>query len=80
MNDWERQRKIATLPNCRLTAEVCLARTLEKAQAGRIKSVYIGIEFDDGSFDSDWSSMKCTDLATHAAIAQHMAIQELTKK
>jgi hypothetical protein len=77
INDWIRRRKIATLPGVRLTPQVVLARTLEKAAAGTIVGVYIGIEFKDGSFDADWSQMKCSALATHALVAQHLAIREL---
>lgn len=40
-----------------------MARTLEKARAGHIKSVVIGIEFDDSSAACDWSNMKQRDFA-----------------
>lgn len=75
--DWKRERKISTLPNCEVTAEVALARALEKASAGFIKSVYIGIEWNDGTFVADWSSMRSPDLAAHALVAQHNAFEEL---
>jgi hypothetical protein len=75
MNWWNSVRKIATLPNVKLTPTVVLARTLEKAQRGRIRSVYIGIEWEaneDGKenvFVHDWSSMPPTSLAAHAMVA-----------
>ena len=78
-NSWERQRKISTLPNCRVTPDVALARSLEKAKAGKIKSVYIGIQFEDGSFDADWSLMAISELATHATVAHIYATKELTE-
>ncbi len=66
MMEWIRQRKIAWLKGTKRTPDVALAQTLEKAQAGRIHSVYIGIEWDDGTFTGDWSQMKTTDLLMHA--------------
>lgn len=77
MNVWRRLRKIAHLPGTRRTAVVALAATLEKARAGHIKSVYIGIEWDDGSFCGDWSCMERRDLATHAIVAQKNALDEI---
>ena len=77
MNVWRRIRKIAHLPGTRRTAVVALASTLEKARAGRIKSVYIGIEWDDGTFCGDWSNMERRDLATHALMAQKNALDQI---
>jgi hypothetical protein len=54
-----------------------LARTMEKCAAGKIRSVYIGIEFDDETFDADWSQMLCSKLTTHAMVAQKLAMDEL---
>jgi hypothetical protein len=64
--NWLKQRKIAWLSNTKRTADVCLAQTLEKANAGRIKSVYIGIQWDDDTFVGDWSQMPLRDLLMHA--------------
>jgi hypothetical protein len=63
---WFKQRKIAWLGNTKRTPDVALAQTLEKANAGRIKSVYIGIQWDDDTFQGDWSQMPLTDLLMHA--------------
>ena len=76
---WHRKRKIATMPGVRLTPTVILARTLEKAQAGRIKSVYIAIEWDEnadgseGGFEGDWSSMTPGDLLCHSKVLDKVA-------
>ena len=77
MNLWRRVRKIAHLPGTRRTAVVTLAATLEKAHAGHIKSVYIGIEWDNGTFCGDWSNMERRDLATHALMAQKNALDQI---
>lgn len=77
MNPWKRQRKIAQLPGTTRTAVNALASTLEKAQAGKIKSIYIGIQWDDDTFCGDWSSMPRKDLAVHALIAQQNALNEI---
>ena len=85
MNWWRRKRKIATLPNVRLTPVVALARTLEKAQAGRIKSVYIGIEWEEdyqgntGVFEGEWSNMSAGSLGLHAKVAEESARREFFK-
>lgn len=80
MNFWKRQRKIATLPTARVDATLALARVLEKAQAGQIASVYIGIEWKDGgSFCGDYSSMNHKTLAMHAATAQRELMEVLGK-
>ncbi len=70
---WQRVRKIAHLPGTKLTPEVVLARTLEKAQAGRIKSVVVVVEWmdggeDDQNFAVDWSNMPVGTMLCHAAL------------
>lgn len=75
--DWLRQRKIAFLNHTKRTPVVALAQSLEKAQAGRIKSVYIGIQWEDDSFDADWSNMPKHDLAMHTLVAQKTAREEI---
>lgn len=67
---WIKQRKIAFLQHTKRTPVVALAQSLEKAQSGKIKSVYIGIQWQDDTFASDWSNMQDRDLATHAAQIQ----------
>lgn len=73
MMDWLRKRKIATLPGGKRTAQTALAQTLEKATAGHIESVYIGIKWNDGTFQGDWSVMPASDLQLHARTAQREA-------
>lgn len=77
MNWWKRRRKIVSLPGAKLTPEVALARTLEKAQAGTIKSVYIGIEWDDGTYVGEWSNQMVSSLLIHARVAQREADKSL---
>ncbi len=77
---WLRQRKIAFLNHTKRTPVVALAQTLEKAQAGKIKSVFICIQWeDDDSFDSDWSQMPRSALLMHAYHAQHVIHAEVEK-
>lgn len=78
-NPWYYLRKIASLPKARRTPEVSLAQTLEKANAGKIKSVYIGIEWSDGTFCGDWSNMTLQTLAFHAAIADKVSKEQMTE-
>lgn len=73
---WKLRRKIVQMPGAERTPVNALAATLEKAHAGHIKSVYIGIEWDDGSFCGDWSQMLRKDLAVHALVAQQNALNE----
>ncbi len=59
---WRSQRKIVTMPGSRSTTpEVVLARTLEKARAGHIKGILIGIIWEDGGCSSDFSVMKVSE-------------------
>lgn len=76
MMDWRRVRKIAFLNHTRRTPLVALAQTLEKAQAGKIKSVYIGIQWEDDTYAADWSNMPRHDLAMHVMHAQKEAREE----
>lgn len=71
--EWLRKRKIASLPGANRTAQVALAQTLEKAVDERIKSVYIGIQWADGTFVGDWSVMPVSDLQLHARTCQREA-------
>ena len=54
------ERKVVHLPGTRLTPEVALARTMQKLPC--IKAVAIVIQWDDDTFDCDWSSMKTSEL------------------
>jgi hypothetical protein len=54
------ERKIIRLPGTKLTPEVVLHRTLTKL--AHIKAVTVIIQWDDDSFDCDWSSHKLSDL------------------
>lgn len=71
---WSRIRKIARLggknPLVRVDALQVAAATLEKVQAGRIKSLFVSIEWDDSTFASDWSEMKSSQLVAHAFSVQ----------
>lgn len=54
------QPKIVHLPGTTLTPEVVLHRTLQKLS--RIKSVTVVIQWDDDTFDVDWSQQKVSEL------------------
>lgn len=76
-DDWHKQRKIATLPGVRTDAVTVLARTLEKAQAGKVASVFISIEWNDTTVEADWSNMKIMTLCYHQQCLQHAVQREL---
>lgn len=68
---WQQVRTISTLPNTRLTPTVVLGRTLEKAQRGKLKSVYIGLHWADrDEFAYDYSSMSVRDLSMHRLVLE----------
>lgn len=52
--------KIVSLPGSDVSPETALHRTLNKLE--HIKSVVIIIQWNDGSFACDWSSMKVSEL------------------
>jgi hypothetical protein len=54
------ERKVEHLPGTRLTPDVVLARTMEKK--AQIKAVAVLIQWDDETFDMDWSQMKVSEL------------------
>lgn len=58
--------KIVHLPGTKLSAEVVLHRTMQKLS--RIKAVAIVIQWDDETFDMDWSSMKNSELCMASMI------------
>lgn len=65
------ERKIIHLPGTTLTPEVLLHRTLQKVS--RIKAVALVIQWDDDSFDTDWSSMKSSELCMASLVLSHTA-------
>ncbi len=65
--DWLRIRKIAHIGNhVRRDPVVTLAQSLEKAQAGKVKSVMVSIQWQDDSMSCDYSQMRRSDLVSHA--------------
>lgn len=68
---WQKVRTLTTLPNARLTPVVVLARTLEKAQHGKLTSVYMGLQWADrDQFDYDYSLMSVRDLSMHRLVIE----------
>jgi hypothetical protein len=71
MTPWPKTRVISTLPNARLTPVVVLGRSLEKAQHGKLKSVYVGIQWADrDEFNYDYSLMSTRDLGMHRLVLE----------
>ena len=56
--------KLVHLPGTGLSPQVVLHRTLDRLD--RIKAVAIIIQWDDDSFDSDWSQMRVSELCMAA--------------
>lgn len=67
--------KIRRLPGARTSPDTVLHQTIEKLP--RIKAVAMVIVWDDGSFDTDWSVMKATELCTAARLLGIRADQAL---
>lgn len=68
---WQKTRTIATLSNTKLTPTVVLARSLEKAQHGKIRSAWVGIHWaDSDQFDYDCSLMPVRDLSLHRLVLE----------
>jgi hypothetical protein len=63
------------LPGTRLTPETILHRTLGKLD--RIKAVTIVIQWDDDTFDIDWSQMKVSELCMAAMVLDGAAKDEI---
>ena len=61
------KRKLRHLPGTALSPELVLHRTLEKLE--RIKSVVVVIQWDDDTFDVDWSAMGSSGTLLVAAMA-----------
>ncbi len=75
--NWPKNRKVATLPGIRADAVTVLARTLDKAQQGKILSVVVSIEWQDSTTELDWSSMKNSTLCYHAVTMQEQVQREM---
>lgn len=69
---------IKHLPGTRLTPEVVLHRTIDKLP--RIKAVMIVIQWDDDSFDMDWSQMQVSELFMATAIVRREVDQEVFER
>lgn len=80
---WERMRKIARFSGYNRSVRVdpvqVAAATLEKAQAGRMKSIFVSIQWDDDSLSVDWSQMPRSALFTHAFNVQSAVQEEVGK-
>lgn len=68
-------KKLHSLPGVDRTPEVLLHQTIEKLP--RIKAISLIIQWDDGSFDADWSTMLMTELITAATVLRLEAENEL---
>lgn len=79
INPWRRQRKIARLPGSEATPQTTLAQTLEKANAGHIKSVVCLIEWNNGFCCADWSSIDDKTLA-YLALMFNKEVQDRTSQ
>lgn len=68
-------RKLIHLPGTRLTPDVVLQRTLNKVD--RIKAVAVVIQWDDETFDCDWSLMQVYELVMGSRILELHANREV---
>lgn len=80
---WENIRKIARMAGYNRRVRVdpvqVAASTLEKARAGRIKSIFVSIIWDDDTLSCDWSEMKRSALIGHAFNVQAEVQEEVHK-
>lgn len=74
MNDGDYVPKIAVFPGAPLTPEVVLNRTT--AKLSRLKAVVIVLQWDDDTFDCDWSTMKTSELCMAKDVLQ-LQVQEV---
>lgn len=58
--------KLVSLPGSSVSPEVSLHRTLNKLD--RIKAVAVIIQWDDGTFNCDWSTFKISELCMAAKV------------
>lgn len=68
-------KKLHSLPGVDRTAEVLLHQTIEKLP--RIKAIAMVIQWDDDTYDADWSTMMATELITAATVLRLEAEDEL---
>jgi len=66
--------KLVHLPGSKLTPEVVLHRTLNKLE--HIKAIVVVIQWNDESYDLDWSQMKTSELVMGAGALRVTADQE----
>lgn len=64
MGDW----KIVHLPGSRVSPQVVLHQTLEKVS--RVKAVTLVIQWDDDTYDIDWSRQTASELCMGAVLLQ----------
>lgn len=80
---WERLRKIARAagynPSIKVDAVQVASSTLEKAQHGRIKSLFVSIQWDDDSYSTDFSAMRNSELLAHAFYVTRQAHAKINK-
>ena len=69
--------KLFHLLNTKLTPEVVLHRTLNKLD--RIKAVAVVIQWDDDTYDTDWSQMRVSELCM-AAMSFEDDVKETMKR
>lgn len=72
------ERKIIHLPGTRLTPEVVLHRTLTKT--AHIKAVAVVIQWNDDSFECDWSSYKLSDLCMGSMVFNETVRKHLMRR
>lgn len=73
MNDGDYVPKLVVFPGAKVTPEIVLNRT--SAKLGRIKAVAVVIQWDDDTFDCDWSSMPTSMLCMAYTVLQLQAQQ-----
>mgnify|MGYP001570167661 CR=1 FL=1 len=76
MTDYE--PKIVHLPGTELSPTVVLHRTLAKVD--RIRAVTIIIQWDDETYDADWSSMKVSELSLASVVLQKTVTDTMFNK
>lgn len=75
---WLARRKVVTFPGQKSCNPVnVLARTLDKARAGEIKSVSVVIEWNDGTVQCDWSLTQVSILLMMAKMLEVSATRML---
>lgn len=79
-DDWVRQRKIARIASAVYTPDVLLAQFLEMARAGKLRNVYVSVQWEsDETFSASWSNMCTSELACHGMLAHQKALNQLVE-